>query len=57
MDNGRTCDGKRVGRAEIGPTFVEYGLLVTLLGIACLVAVSFMGMSLRDVFAHVAGSV
>ena len=47
---------KFVVRQE-GATMVEYGLMVALIAVVCLVAVSLVGTNLRTMFTSAAGSI
>ncbi len=39
-----------------GATMVEYGLMVALIAIVALLAVTALGVSVRDIFCNIAGS-
>lgn len=42
---------------EDGATMVEYGLMVALIAVVCLVAVTALGVNVSDVFQEIADSV
>lgn len=42
---------------EEGATMVEYGLMVALIAVVCLVAVTLLGTSIRGIFEQIATSV
>ena len=42
---------------ERGATMVEYGLMVALIAVVCLVAVSAIGTNLNTVFTTISGSI
>jgi pilus assembly protein Flp/PilA len=42
---------------ERGATMVEYGLMVALIAVVCLVAVALIGTNLNSLFSKVAGSI
>ena len=42
---------------EEGATMVEYGLMVALIAVVCLIAVTALGVSIQGVFTNIAGSV
>ena len=42
---------------EDGATMVEYGLMVALIAVVCLIAVTALGVSIQGVFTNIAGSV
>jgi pilus assembly protein Flp/PilA len=42
---------------EEGATMVEYGLMVALIAVVCLLAVTALGVSVQGVFNQIAGSV
>jgi pilus assembly protein Flp/PilA len=42
---------------EEGATMVEYGLMVALIAVVCLLAVSALGTSINGIFTQIAGSV
>lgn len=42
---------------ERGAALVEYGLLVALIAVFCVLAVTALGTSVRDVFNSIAGSI
>jgi pilus assembly protein Flp/PilA len=42
---------------ETGAALVEYGLLVALIAVFCVLAVTAVGTSVRDVFNSIAGSI
>ena len=44
---------KRFVREEQGATMVEYGLMVTLIAVVCIVAIGALGGELRDLFTDV----
>jgi len=44
---------KKFVREEEGATMVEYGLMVALIAVVCIVAVSLLGGYLRDMFSGV----
>jgi pilus assembly protein Flp/PilA len=46
-----------MGRTERGASAVEYGLLVALIAIAIIVAVTFLGGNLKDIFNSTASSI
>ena len=45
----------RLRRDETGASLVEYGLLVGLIAVACIIAVTAMGTSISGLFTRVAG--
>ena len=47
---------KRFVREEEGATMVEYGLMVALIAIVCIVAVALVGTNMNERFSSVAGS-
>jgi pilus assembly protein Flp/PilA len=48
---------KSLIRDEEGATMVEYGLMVALVAVVCIVAVQLLGINLSTLFNTVAGSV
>jgi pilus assembly protein Flp/PilA len=42
---------------EDGATMVEYGLMVALIAVVCLLAVTALGVSVQGVFNQIAGAV
>ena len=42
---------------EEGATMVEYGLMVALIAVVCLVAVTALGVNIKGVFTQIAGSI
>ena len=42
---------------EEGATMVEYGLMVALIAVVCLLAVTALGVNIRDVFNQIAGAI
>ena len=42
---------------EDGATMVEYGLMVALIAVVCLLAVTALGVSIQGVFTQIAGAV
>ncbi len=48
---------KRFVKEEDGATMVEYGLMVALIAVVCIVAVSLLGTNLSAMFNKVAGNV
>jgi pilus assembly protein Flp/PilA len=46
----RSTAAKGLFRAEEGATMVEYGLLVALLSVACIVILSLLGTAMKDSF-------
>jgi pilus assembly protein Flp/PilA len=44
-------------RRQEGASLVEYGLLVALIAVVCLLAVTALGISVRDVFNNIAGAI
>jgi pilus assembly protein Flp/PilA len=44
---------KRFVREEEGATMVEYGLMVALIAVVCIVAIGALGGELRDLFTDV----
>jgi pilus assembly protein Flp/PilA len=44
---------KRFVREEEGATMVEYGLMVALIAVVCIVTIGLLGGELRDLFAGV----
>ncbi len=48
---------KRFVREEEGATMVEYGLMVALIAIVCIVAVAAVGTQLNTKFSNVSGSI
>jgi pilus assembly protein Flp/PilA len=45
------------GTQEDGATMVEYGLMVALIAVVCLVAVTALGVNISGIFTSIAGSV
>jgi pilus assembly protein Flp/PilA len=43
-------------RRDDGATMVEYGLMVALIAIVALLAVTALGVSVRDIFNNIAGA-
>ncbi len=43
-------------RREDGATMVEYGLMVALIAVVSIVVVTALGLSVRDIFCDIAGS-
>ena len=48
---------KRFVREEEGATMVEYGLMVALIAVVCIVAIGALGGELRDLFNDVEGEI
>jgi pilus assembly protein Flp/PilA len=48
---------KRFVKGEEGATMVEYGLMVALIAVVCIVAVALLGTNLKSLYNYVAGSV
>ncbi|MEO6834352.1 MAG: Flp family type IVb pilin [Candidatus Tumulicola sp.] len=48
---------KSMIRDEEGATMVEYGLMVALIAVVCIVAVTLLGKNLSTLFNNVAGSI
>ena len=48
---------KKFVREEEGATMVEYGLMVALIAVVCLVAVTALGVNVAAVFTSIAASV
>ena len=48
---------RRVFAREEGATMVEYGLMVALIAVVCLLAVTALGVNIRGVFNNIAGSI
>jgi pilus assembly protein Flp/PilA len=46
----------RLGRTERGASLVEYVLLVSLIGVVCIAAVSFLGSNAKGKFSSVGSS-
>jgi pilus assembly protein Flp/PilA len=46
----------RLGRTERGASLVEYALLVSLIGVVCVLAISFVGGQASKKFSHVGSS-
>jgi pilus assembly protein Flp/PilA len=44
---------KRFVREDRGATMVEYGLMVMLIAVCCIVVVSILGGEIRDIFADI----
>ena len=44
-------------RDDEGATMVEYGLLVALIAMVCLVAITTVGANLKIIFTNIAGSI
>lgn len=42
---------------EEGATMVEYGLMVALIAVVCLLAVTALGVNVRDAFNQIAGAI
>jgi pilus assembly protein Flp/PilA len=47
---------KRFVKGEEGATMVEYGLMVALIAVVCIVAVALLGTNLQALYNYVAGS-
>jgi pilus assembly protein Flp/PilA len=47
---------KSLGRDE-GATMVEYGLMVALIAVVCLLAVTALGVNVRGVFTQISGAI
>jgi pilus assembly protein Flp/PilA len=47
---------KRFAHEEDGATMVEYGLMVALIAIVCIVSITNIGKTLNDVFSDIAAS-
>lgn len=47
---------KNIMRDEEGATMVEYGLMLALIAVVCIVAVALIGTNLSSLFNTVAGS-
>lgn len=47
----------KFGKREEGATMVEYGLMVALIAVVCLVAVTALGVNVSGIFNQIAGSV
>ena len=48
---------RRVFSDNEGATMVEYGLMVALIAVVCLLAVTALGVSIQGVFNNIAGSI
>ena len=48
---------RRVFSHNEGATMVEYGLMVALIAVVCLLAVTALGVSVQGVFTQIAGAV
>jgi len=48
---------KSMIRDDEGATMVEYGLMVALVAVVCIVAVKLLGTNLSSLFNNVAGSI
>jgi pilus assembly protein Flp/PilA len=42
---------------EGGATMVEYGLMVALIAVVCLLAVTALGVNIRAIFTQIAGAI
>ena len=42
---------------EDGATMVEYGLMVALIAVVCLLAVTALGVNIRGVFTQISGAI
>ena len=42
---------------EEGASLVEYGLLLSLVAVACIVAITTLGTSISDMFSNLAGKI
>jgi pilus assembly protein Flp/PilA len=42
---------------EEGATMVEYGLMVALIAVVCLLAVTALGVNIRGVFTQISGAI
>ena len=42
---------------EEGATMVEYGLMVALIAVVCVVAVALVGTNIKNMFTSIAGSI
>lgn len=47
---------RKFGTQDEGATMVEYGLMVALIAVVCLVAVTALGVSVSGIFDSIAGS-
>ena len=48
---------RKLATKEEGATMVEYGLMVALIAVVCLVAVTALGVNVAGIFQQIAGSV
>jgi pilus assembly protein Flp/PilA len=48
---------RNFGNEEDGATMVEYGLMVALIAVVCLVAVTALGVNVAGIFQQIAASV
>ena len=48
---------KYLGRREEGAALAEYGLLLALIAVVCIVAITFMGTQISSMRTSIAGSV
>mgnify|MGYP006274613125 CR=1 FL=1 len=55
--NGYLTALKGVLRREEGASMVEYGLLVALIAVVCIVAIALIGTKLNAMFEYVAGKI
>ena len=46
---------RKLATREEGATMVEYGLMVALIAVVCLVAVGLLGDGINDVFTEITG--
>jgi len=46
----------RINSEQEGATMVEYGLMVSLISVVCLLAVTAVGVNLKAVFNQIAGA-
>jgi len=53
----RTYFGKFVSRDEAGATLAEYGLLLALIAVVCIVAIATLGNKISSMFNTVATSI
>ena len=44
-------------KAEEGATMVEYGLMVALIAVVCVLAVTLLGTNLKAIFNSIAGTI
>ena len=57
MTKPLTAASTKFVRDEDGASLVEYGLLLSLVAVVCIVAISTLGTSISDMFTTLAGKI